>query len=95
MTMIAFCAKIIRSRNKKSGVARLLLRVDVPDDVVGETVYAVSRSFGHLCKTLGFGLVFEGVAWEIYACESSLVQGYSDQHFLGVTDQNDAHLPSP
>lgn len=39
----------------------------MPDDVVGQSVYAVACPLGHLCKALSLGLVFEGVAREVYA----------------------------
>ena len=48
-------------------VTRLLLRIYVPDDIVGQTIDAVSRAFGHLSEPLGLGLVLEGVARKIDA----------------------------
>jgi hypothetical protein len=49
-------------------VAWLLLRIDMPDDVVRKTDDLVACSLGHLSETLGLGLVFECVAWEVNAC---------------------------
>jgi hypothetical protein len=46
-------------------VAALLLGVDMPNNVVGEAVDAVTRTLGHLGKTFGLGLVLEGVAGEV------------------------------
>lgn len=58
----------IRSiRRSTFQIARLLVRVDVPDDVVGETDDLVSGAFGHFGEPFRLGLVFEGVAWEIDA----------------------------
>ena len=48
-----------------SQVARLLVRVNVPDHIVGQTHNLVARTFCHLGKALGFGLVLEGVCGEI------------------------------
>lgn len=51
-------------------VATLLLGVDVPDNVVGETNDLVTGALGHLGETLGLGLVLESVAGEVdaYGC---------------------------
>lgn len=49
-------------------VSWLLVRVDVPDDVVGQAVNSVAGSLGHLGETFCLGLVLEGVAWEVDAC---------------------------
>lgn len=49
-------------------VARFLVRVDMPDDVVRETNDFVSGSLGHLCETLRLGLVLEGVGGEVDTC---------------------------
>jgi hypothetical protein len=48
-----------------SQVARLLVRVNVPDHVVGQTHDLVAGTLGHLGEALGFGLVLEGVCGEI------------------------------
>lgn len=42
-------------------VARLFVRIDVPDNIVGQTNNLVSSALGHLGKALGFGLVLECV----------------------------------
>jgi len=39
----------------------------MPDNVVGQSIYAVACSLGHLGKAFCLGLVFEGVAREVYA----------------------------
>ena len=51
----------------KSGIAGLLVRVDVPDDVVGQAEDFVARALGHLCESFGFGLVLECVTREVDA----------------------------
>lgn len=48
-----------------SQVARLLVRVNVPDHVVGQTNDLVASTLGHLGEALGFGLVLEGVCGEV------------------------------
>lgn len=57
---------------EKACIARLCIswlffRVDVPDDVVGQTDDFVARSLGHLRKAFCLGLVFERVAREVDA----------------------------
>lgn len=54
-------------------VAGLLLRVNVPDHVVWQSVDLVSRALRHLCESLRLGLVLKGVGREIDACKSGLV----------------------
>jgi hypothetical protein len=39
----------------------------MPDDVVRKTNNFVARSLGHFGKSLGFGLIFECIAWEVNA----------------------------
>lgn len=48
-------------------VPRLLLRIDMPDDIIRQSVHLVSSALGHLRETLGFSLVFERVAGEVDA----------------------------
>lgn len=48
-------------------VAGLLLGVNVPDHIVGETVDAVAGALGHLGEALGLGLVLESIAGEVDA----------------------------
>ena len=48
-------------------VARFLLGVNVPDDVVGQAKDAVAGPLGHLRKAFGVGLVLEGVSGEVDA----------------------------
>ena len=50
-----------------SGIARLLLGVDVPDDVVRQSHDLVPGSLGHLGEALRLGLVLEGIAGEVDA----------------------------
>lgn len=52
------------------GVSGLLIRVNMPYDVVRQAVYAVACRLGHLGEAFGFGLVLEWVAWEVdaWAC---------------------------
>lgn len=54
-------------------IARLLLRVNMPYNIVWKTIDAVSGALGHFRKALGFGLVLEGVAGEVDACVSNTV----------------------
>lgn len=46
-------------------IAALLLRVNMPHNVIGQAVYAVTGAFGHLGEALRLRLVLEGVAWEV------------------------------
>lgn len=60
---------------KETGVTRLcitglLLGVDVPDNIVGQTKDFVSRPLGHFGETFGLGLVLEGVTREVDAYKS-------------------------
>ena len=48
-------------------ITRLLIRVDMPDDVIGEAIDAVAGALGHFREALRLGLVFEGVAGEVDA----------------------------
>lgn len=50
-------------------VSALLVCVDVPYHVVGQTPDTVPCALGHLCETFCLGLVLEGIAWEINACD--------------------------
>lgn len=54
-------------------VSGLLVRVNVPYDVVGQTPDPVSCALGHLRETFCLCLVFEGIAWEVDACVRDLV----------------------
>jgi hypothetical protein len=53
-----------------SHVAGLLVLIDVPHDVIGQPVHAVAGAPRHLGEALRLGLVFERVAWEVYAWTS-------------------------
>ena len=64
-------------------ITGLLVRVDVPDDVVGQAVHAVAGAFGHLREALRLGLVFEGVAGEVDACRSPALE-YAEQRKSGL-----------
>ena len=46
---------------------RLLVRIDMPHDVVGQAKNLVPSPLRHLRETFGLGLVFEGVAGEVNA----------------------------
>lgn len=48
-----------------SQVTRLLLGINVPDDIVGQTIYFVTSALRHLGESLGFGLVLESVRGEV------------------------------
>lgn len=48
-----------------SQVAGLLVGVDVPDHVVGQTDNLVAGALGHLGESLGLGLVLEGIRGEV------------------------------
>lgn len=50
-----------------SEVARLLIGVDVPHDVVRQAVDSVSCALGHLGESLGLCLVLKGVGGEVDA----------------------------
>lgn len=52
-----------------SCVSGLLLSVNVPYDVVGQTDDTVTGALGHLGKALCLGLVLEGVTREVDSCE--------------------------
>lgn len=70
----------------------LLVRVDVPDDVVGETDDLVPGALGHFCESLGFGLVLECVGGEVDSCFRSAA---ADCIRMQVTYRHDGHPPSP
>jgi hypothetical protein len=46
-------------------IAGLLLGINMPNDVIRKTYHLISCAFGHLGKTLGLGLILEGVAREV------------------------------
>ena len=48
-------------------ITRLLLRVNVPDDVIRQPVDAVAGPLGHFRKPFGLGLILKGVAGEVDA----------------------------
>jgi hypothetical protein len=52
---------LFNSSFHSSSVSGLLIRVHVPDNIVGQAEDLVARAPGHLGETLGLGLVFEGV----------------------------------
>ena len=60
-------ATLSRRRPAVSGIAGLLVRIDVPDDVVGQSVDAVAGPLGHFGEALGLGLVLECVGGEVDA----------------------------
>jgi len=82
-----------------SRVPGLLFRVNVPDDVIGEAVDAVPGALGHFREALGFGLVFEGVAWEVDACRHERGQTCGPAYVRGdegaVTNLTGARPLSP
>jgi len=49
-------------------VTGLLVRVDMPHDVVRQSDDLVACTLRHLCEAFGFGLVLKGVAREVDAC---------------------------
>jgi hypothetical protein len=49
-------------------VTGLLIRVDMPHDVVRQTDDLVASTLRHLCEAFGFGLVLKRVAREVDAC---------------------------
>lgn len=50
-----------------SKIALLLLGVNMPHNVVGQTNDLISSSFSHFSETLGFRLVLKSVAREVNA----------------------------
>lgn len=48
-------------------VSALLGRVNVPDNIVGETIDSVACSLGHFGKSFGLGLILEGISREVDA----------------------------
>lgn len=79
----------------RSCITGFLIRVDVPNHVVGQTVDLVSSSFGHLRETFRLGLVLKGICWKVDACQFVS----SGCHFTicrarGSTDLIGAHLLS-
>lgn len=50
---------------EKLSIAWLFFRVNMPDNVVWETEDAIACSFGHLCETLRFRLIFKCVARKV------------------------------
>jgi len=81
------------------GVSRLLIRVDMPHDVVGQAVDAVPGPLGHLGKAFGLGLVFERITGEIdaYGTSERHVQrrgGWRMPGARGASYQIGAHPPS-
>lgn len=57
-----------KPRENHLRVPGLLVRVDVPDDVIRQSVYSVACSLGHLGEAFCLGLVLEGIAWKIDTC---------------------------
>jgi len=54
------------------GVARLLLRVDMPYDVVRQSNDFVAGALGHLRKAFRLSLVLESVGREVYSYKLSV-----------------------
>lgn len=48
-------------------ISTLLLGINMPNDVVGQTVDAIACALSHLRETLSLGLVLKGVAREVDA----------------------------
>lgn len=46
-------------------ISRLLIRVDMPDDIVWQSIDTVASSVCHFSKAFGFRLVLKGVAREV------------------------------
>lgn len=67
------CAPVLAVLGLLLCVPWLLVRVNVPDDVVRETVDAVARALCHFGETFCLGLVLECVAGEVDACESCVL----------------------
>lgn len=53
-----------------SQVAGLLVGVNMPDHVVGQSNDLIPGALGHLGESLGLGLVLEGVCGEVDTCNS-------------------------
>ena len=53
--------------NARLGISRLLIRINMPDNIVRQSIYPVSRALRHLRKAFGFGLVLECVCGEVDA----------------------------
>jgi hypothetical protein len=62
------CLIFIPARTLRSHHITLwLFGIDVPDNIVWQTIDAVASPLGHLGKALGLGLVFKGVAGKVDA----------------------------
>ena len=48
-------------------VSGLLIRIDMPHNIIRQSVNTIPCSLGHLCKSFCFGLVFERVGGEVDA----------------------------
>lgn len=59
----------VKTLHKLSRIAWPLICVDVPDDVVGESIDTVAGAFGHLREAFRLRLVLESVAWKVDAWE--------------------------
>lgn len=48
-------------------IAALFFRVDMPNNVIGETVDFIASTLGHFGESFSFGLIFESVARKVDA----------------------------
>lgn len=48
-------------------VSWLLLGINMPYDIVGQTIDSIARALGHLCETLSLGLVLKSITGEVNA----------------------------
>ena len=57
-----------KRRKGNLSITGLLVGINVPNDVIRQTVYAVSRSLCHFRESFRLGLILKGVAGKVDAC---------------------------
>lgn len=68
--MASFVGVLLNVRRPILKVSGLLVRINVPHNVVRETNDLLSSTLGHLCESLSLGLVLESVRREVDAWDS-------------------------
>jgi hypothetical protein len=48
-------------------IARFLVSINVPDDIIGQAINTITSALGHLGKAFSLGLILKGVAREVDA----------------------------
>lgn len=76
------CASIhcfLGAANLCLSITRFLLSVNVPHNIIRQTVHAVTSSLGHFREALRLGLVLEGVAGEVDTFDPLALQFMTQQ----------------